>query len=359
MKILYDYQTFKYRFGGIARYHYELSKGLERQGCKTQIATIFTQSEYLIKDSRYNVVNLLGYKEFKGRYKLSNFVEDLNRKYSLNQIKKNRYDLFHPTYYDPYFLPHLQKPLVVTVHDFVHEKYDQARTIDIANKKLLIEKADKIIAISQNTKNDILTYYNPPEEKVQVIYHGIHKASDAYLNNPYGAYILFVGDRNGYKNFKNFFKASVPILKKDRNLHLICTGRPFTDAENEFIQSNEVKGQVIQKSASDRELGSLYRHARVFVYPSLYEGFGMPILEAFSNGCPICISEASCFPEIARDAACYFDPFSVESIQEAIEKVIYDVNFRNTLIDRGNKLYPKFSWDKTIQQTMELYQQLV
>jgi glycosyltransferase involved in cell wall biosynthesis len=359
MNILYDYQTFRFRFSGIARYHYELSKGIESKGFKTQIATLFTQSEYLLKDPRYKVINLLGYKKFRGRYTMSNFVEELNQKYAVSQVKKNKFDLFHPTYYDPYFLPQLHKPLVITVHDFVHEKFDPDRTGDIANKKLLIEKADKIIAISQNTKNDILTYYNPPADKIQVIYHGIHDIKMPYLNNPYGSYILFVGDRKGYKNFANFLKATALILKKDRGLKLVCTGNPFTDQETDLINSYAVTDQIVQVSASDRELNSLYRHARVFVYPSFYEGFGMPILEAFCNECPICISYASCFPEIAQDAACYFDPGSIDSIQYAIEKVIYDNDFRNILIERGNKLRTNFSWEKTIQQTMKLYQQVI
>ena len=359
MKILYDYQTFKFRFSGIARYHYELSKGLEINGIETQIATLFTQSEYLLKDPRYKVFNILGYKKFRGRFKISNFVEDSNQKYAVSQVKKNRYDLFHPTYYDSYFLPYLHKPLVITIHDFVHEKFDPARTGDIANKRLLIEKADKIIAISQNTKNDILTFYNPPEEKVQVIYHGIHNIKMQYLNNPYGSYILFVGDRKGYKNFTNFLKATAQILKKDQKLRLVCTGNPFTEEEKGLINSFAITNQIIQIPASDQALNSLYRHARVFVYPSFYEGFGMPILEAFSNECPICISNASCFPEIAQDAACYFDPASVESIQHAIEKTIYDDDFRNILIERGNKLRTNFSWEKTIQQTLKLYHQVI
>lgn len=358
MKILYDYQTFKFRYSGIARYHYELSKGLENIGFETQIATLFTQSEYLLKDPRYRVINPLGYKEFKGRYTMSNLVENINQKYAVSQIKKNKFDLFHPTYYDPYFLPHLHRPLVITVHDFVHEKFDPARTGDIANKKLVIERADKIIAISQNTKNDILTYYNPPEEKVQVIYHGTPDFKMPYLKNPYGSYILFVGDRKGYKNFANFLKAAGQILKKDRELKLVCTGNPFTDEETELINSYALTNQIVQVSASDRELNSLYRHARVFVYPSFYEGFGMPILEAFSNECPICISDSSCFPEIAQDAASYFDPASVDSMQYAIEKVIYNDDFRNILIERGNKLRTNFSWEKTIRQTVDLYLQI-
>ena len=358
MNILYDYQTFRNRFGGIARYHYELSKGLFNIGDENEIATLFTQNEYLLKDSLYRVWNPLGHKDFKGRYKLTNLIETLNRCYSIERIKNNKFDIFHPTYYNPYFIKYLKKPFVITVHDFVHEKYDPMRVEDIANKRLLIEKANKIIAISENTKKDIIEYYNTPKDKIQVIYHGIHKAPTIYIKNNYGAYILFVGDRNGYKNFRIFLKAAAILLNNNQNLRLICTGNPFSEEESELIRSYGIIEQVIQKSANDLELNSLYKHALVFVYPSLYEGFGMPILEAFSNNCPICISNTSCFPEIAQEAALYFDPFSVDSIASTIEKVMYNKELKNKLIKLGRKRAESFSWEETLKKTQSLYHEI-
>lgn len=360
MKVLFDYQTFNYRFGGIARYHYELSKGLELSGEKSEIATLFTQSEYLLLDPRYKVFNPIGYKPFKGRFKLSLYLEELNQLYSSLRLLYGKYDLFHPTYYNPYFLKNLKTPFVVTVHDFVHEKYDPARIDDIENKKHLIQRADKIIAISENTKRDIVAYGYAPADKVEVIYHGA-TLTDAmpYLSNPYGDYILYVGDRTDYKNFKPFLKAAVRILKSRPTLKLICTGKPLHMEELVLIKSYGIEQQIVQVSASDLLLRSLYKHALVFVFPSLYEGFGLPILEAFSNDCACCLSDESCFPEIAQDAALYFDPTSVDDMQRQIEKLLIDTDLRKKLTTLGDKRVKDFSWQKTNEQTQALYRSVL
>jgi Glycosyltransferase len=359
MNILYDFQTYNNRFGGIARYHYELANGLKNIGEKSEISTLFTQSEYLLKDEKYKVYNPLGYNKFKGRYRIGKYIEKINKCYSIERIRKNKFDIFHPTYYNPYFLEYLTKPFVVTVHDFVHEKFDPLRVQDIANKKLLIEKSNKIIAVSENTKRDILEYYDIPENKIQVIYHGVHKVKTNYLENPYGDYILYVGDRYGYKNFMFFLEAIYHLLNVNKNLNLVCTGCPFSDEEINQLRSYKISNQVFQKAANELELRSLYKHALVFVSPSLYEGFGIPILEAFSNDCPICISNSSSFPEIAQDAAIYFNPLSFDSIISAVESVIKNKGLRNKLVEMGQKRVKDFSWERTVKETKSLYSEIV
>ncbi len=359
MKILYDYQTFKNRFGGIARYHYELSNGIRYLGNNTEIATLLSPNHYLQNDPRYFVLNPIGHNPFRGRYKISQYIEQINKAYSSIRIKSNNFDIFHPTYYDTYFKRLLNKPLVITVHDFVHEKYDPLRTNDINNKRQLIYDSDKIIAISNNTKKDILDYYNIADDKIEVIYHGIHPFKKKYLRNQYGTYLLFVGDRKGYKNFTTFFDAASSILKQHSRLNLVCTGSPFSEEEIHLIKYQNLEKQVFQISANETELNSLYRHALAFFYPSFYEGFGMPILEAFSNHCPVCLSNASCFPEIASEAAIYFDPSSVDSIRLTIEKIISDKIIRIRLIELGLKRMKDFSWDSTCKKTNALYKSIL
>jgi glycosyltransferase involved in cell wall biosynthesis len=359
MRVLYDFQTFKNRFGGIARYHYELSNGLRDLGEITDISTLLTPNEYLNADRRYNVINLLGNNDFRGKYRLGLYADDLNRKYSIAKIVMNKFDIFHPTYYDTYFEKYLQKPFVITVHDFVHEKYDTLRVVDIENKKKLILESDKIIAISNNTKNDIINYYNIPREKIEVIYHGVQKTKTRDLSNEFGEYILFVGDRKGYKNFNTFFRAMSLIMNKYKNIRLVCTGNPFSEDESCVFKEHNLETRIFQCAANDEKLNSLYRNALLFVYPSLYEGFGMPILEAFENNCPLCISKSSCFPEIALDAAFYFDPMSVESIYESINRMILDKDLRRQLTEIGQLRVKDFSWDLTCSKTLDVYRSII
>jgi len=224
----------------------------------------------------------------------------------------------------------------------------------------LIHKADKIIAISENTKADIISYYSVPVEKITVIYHGFKKPEDhSEIKNIYGNYILYVGKRVEYKNFFRFLLAVTQVMQEDRNLKLVCAGYPFNKNELKYIDNLQISDRVILVSANEQQLNSLYKNAIVFVYPSLYEGFGMPILEAFANNCPICISNTSCFPEIALDAALYFDPYDVNSIYAAVKNVLYNTQLGKDLIKAGQIRLLDFSWDKTVGRTMSVYNSLL
>ncbi len=360
MKILFDYQSFTQIYGGVSRYHYELMKGLLYIKQEAEISTIFSECEYLLSDDNIKIINLLRRKNFKGRYRISELLESINQLYSIHKIRKGNYDIFHPTYYSPYFLKSLKKPFVITVHDFVHEKFEAENYTEINNKKLLIQKADKIIAISENTKSDIISYYSVPDDKINVIYHGFKKIDNhAAIKNIYGNYILFVGKRMEYKNFFRFLLAVSQIMQQDNSLKLVCTGYPFNINELIYIDKLQISDRVILVSANEQLLNSLYKYAQVFVYPSLYEGFGMPILEAFANNCPICISNTSCFPEIAQDAALYFDPYDVNSIFIAMKSILYNSQLRENLIKAGQLRLSDFSWDKTVKETMLVYKSLL
>jgi len=151
----------------------------------------------------------------------------------------------------------------------------------------------------------------------------------------------------------------VPILKNNKTFNLVCTGSSFSKMELQIINDAKLNSQCYSVYVNDIELFSLYKHARVFVFPSLYEGFGLPILEAFVNECPMCISNTSCFPEIAGDAALYFDPNSTDSIKNSIEKIIYDPKISNFLRERGRERLKDFSWEKSTKLHFELYKSLL
>lgn len=149
------------------------------------------------------------------------------------------------------------------------------------------------------------------------------------------------------------------LAQKDSKLYLICTGNKFSQGEEDKLSKLHIKNKTLQINASDKELSELYTRASLFVFPSLYEGFGIPILEAYACHCPIAISNTSCFPEIAGDAAIYFDPYSVKDIANTIEAIIYNPQKANELIQKGIKRLELYSWEKTVVETEETYKKAI
>ena len=347
------------KFGGITKYFCELMKHYPPDN-EFQLSVLFSNNQHLKDD----------FKEFKKLYlpvstkrtRIGGFLRtqtyELNKKYSSKIIGQNNFDLFHPTYFDPYFLKSLKKPYVLTVHDLILFKFKKIYINETQRERMrsLIHNSGRIIAISEHTKNDLIEILNVSPSKIDVIYHGFNKFNLIEEKNIYGRYILFVGARLNYKNFKILAEAFSLLSISDHDLKLICVGPEFTTEEIKFLQKFNVKEKTISIRVNEKKLNSLYSHALTFVYPTLYEGFGMPILEAFANNCPICLSKASCLPEIAGNAGNYFDPNNSESISEAIRQVIYNSEFSKQLVEKGQKRLINFSWKKCAQQTIETYQ---
>ena len=246
----------------------------------------------------------------------------------------------------------------------IHEKFPQYVTdanITIGHKKKVITRATRIIAISENTKKDIIEIFNINPQKIDVIYHSTsmkHFSGKHKLQIP-ERFLLFVGDRTPYKNFKRFMETFAQIHEQDKTLFAIYTGSKLKKDEQDMLIGMGIFEYTIHIKASDQALSELYSRALLFVYPSLYEGFGIPILEAYACHCPVALSNTSCFPEIAGDAAVYFDPYSISSMSEAITKVIYNEEKRSQLIRLGNERLKRYSWEKAAQKTEEAYQKAI
>jgi glycosyltransferase involved in cell wall biosynthesis len=170
-------------------------------------------------------------------------------------------------------------------------------------------------------------------------------------------YVLYTGQRNGYKNFDAFIKAVAPLLLYC-DLWLICTGQPFTGFELALLKKGKIRNRTSCTFVRNNELPKLYAKALVFVFPSLYEGFGLPILEAFAAGCPAALSNASCFPEIAGDGAVYFDPYSIEDMRSILEKLMTSPSLQRDLMQRGKEQVQKYSWKKCVEKTAAIYREL-
>lgn len=353
MNVLYDSQIFSsQRYGGISRYFSELIHG--SKGYEYQLSLLYSDNEY-IKDIHENSL-IIPSRYFLGKNTL---VKYLNKYNDIKELKSSNFDLFHPTYYSPALFP--QCPIVITVYDMIHElqtDYFSPSDKTIGDKFNCLKKASRIIAISENTKKDLLNKYKWIEpDRVDVVYLAIEWDSVIDSNDSetkYGDYILFTGNRERYKNFSIFLRAVIPLLSK-YNLNLVITGPKVTDEEYKFFCENKINDKIFHVAASESTLKSLYSNAIAFVFPSLYEGFGLPILEAFSTECPIVLSNTSCFPEIAGDAGEYFDPYDCNSIRNAIETVISSKDRRAELKKKGLVRKSEFTYEKMIQETYKVY----
>jgi glycosyltransferase involved in cell wall biosynthesis len=352
MKILFDHQTFYQVIGGVSRYFSELFTRIEKDDYQIVLSCKFSNNLYL---NNHRVRPFFPKMQYG---KIVRVMQLINKYFSKKIIKKGEYDVFHATQYSPYFVDFVERPFVITIHDMVSEIFNNNPN-NSKNKKIIIPLANKIIAISENTKNDILRFYPEVDpHKISVIHHGYTQKDYDLLPNIYGDYILFIGQRSGYKNFEFFLKAIIPMMQKDTSLQLVCTGTPFDNTEIKIMEDAGIYNKCYCSFVTDSQLFSLYSHAKVFVFPSLYEGFGIPILEAFSNNCPVCMSNASCFPEIGGDAALYFDPRSTSAIQKAVSSIIYDADLTKALRIKGKKRIKLFSWKKSAYLHMKLYKSM-
>lgn len=384
MKILYDHQIFTIQnFGGISKCFCEYIKH-RPAGVEYEIATIESNNEHLrcsglIPDLRpisWTTKNDFCRKHFfRGNTRLfdllnllpwKNSAEKINGRESEKALKKGDFDVFHPTFFDDYYMPYLQgKPFVLTIYDMMPELFPQyfgANNFQIVQKRKLVKQADIIIAISQHTKDDVVRILGVPEEKVKVVYLGGPEREDikepALVNEPY---FLYMGTRNDYKNFNQTLVDFAKFTNSHPTVKLVCTGAPFTQSELVDIKNFGLSNHVIHKRASDSEVKNLYAHAIAFIYPSLYEGFGMPILEAFAYGCPALLNNKSCFPEIAGDAALYFDSQEGKSdLPLVMERLInFSQEERTALVEKGYERLKLFSWEKLSAQLCQIYQSLI
>ena len=389
MKVLFDYQAFEFqRFGGVSRSYAELISHFEKlAGCDYRLGLKESDNVYLkeyglsdhIKPLHYMHDRLFkGKKLFKGQRMITRRVLELmgyrhdgftiNQDYCIKLLKHQSFDIFEPTHFDAYFLPFLKgKPFVLTVHDMIPELYPQFFAEDdyqIQMKRLLCPLASQIHVPSNKTKEDLIHILGIHPEKVTVINHGAPKVvnyetpQERLFDFPY---LLYVGDRFGYKNFQPWLKEVSRVVQDNRDIHVVCTGKPFNDEERRLIVDLHLENHIEYCFASQDTFGSLYRNAIAFVFPSEYEGFGLPILEAFAYGCPVMLNDASCFPEVGGDAALYFSLKGRPSDFYDKFQYLYSMSLddRTRLIEKGRKQAQQFSWDAAAQRLESVYKSVI
>lgn len=268
---------------------------------------------------------------------------------------------FSPTHYLPLFTG---VPSVISILDLSYIHFPNLfEKKDLYQLKFWggysVRKASKIVTISQASKNDIISFYGVKDSKVEVVYPGIKEMNTKVkvnIKTKYGLdkdFILFVGTLQPRKNISRLIEAF--SLIKDKYIDLAIIGKKgwmfgeILAAPQKFGVPDRVK---FLENVADEDLPSFYQRATCFVLPSLYEGFGLPILEAMQNGCPVITSKVSSLPEAGGDAAIYVNPLDTLDIVAKIDKVLSDEKLRESMIEKGYEQVKKFSWEKAAKKTL-------
>lgn len=363
MKILYDYNIFAFqKFGGISRYFIEIFKIIKNFHKAKVVAPIYT-NYYLKEFKNKDVFNLFFFsKQYKYTRSVTKVINNLIFKLFIRLYKP---DIIHLTYYSKKLEFKKKCKTVITVYDLIHEIFEEKYNFRYPKKfkKNYILSSDWIICISENTKKDLIKFYNVDKKKISVIPLAYNKSKDfvkiddIFLELPY---LLYVGARDNYKNFENFIIAYSTSSKLRKDFRIVCFGGgPFNDSEKKLMQNLDIDISNIKYiSGSDQQLNYVYMKAKAYVCPSLYEGFGLTILEAMNMNCPIISSNAGSLPEVGGDFIEYFDPYNIDEIKDKIEKVVYSE--ANILKQKKNfsKNLQKFSWEATAKETMYIYEKL-
>lgn len=243
---------------------------------------------------------------------------------------------------------------VVVVHDLIPEVLWGRNDIR-EGRKTAFSRADAVIAVSQWTKSDIVRQYGVPADKIHVVYHGVdHHVFDAKTSlsdSSHGKYILYIGKRDEYKRFRWLLRHIAPWMWRHPSWRLVCTGEPFCRREIAWLWLMGLRFRTTVKRYSEQELANLYAHAGFFVFPSVYEGFGIPLLEAMASGVPVVANRSSCLPEIAGDAAAFFEKDDGKSLRRVLDNCLSDGAFREGLIAKGCARAAEFSWRKCVLET--------
>lgn len=366
MRILYDHQVFSLQNrGGISRYHFELALHLSRcSHVSINVFLGFNRCPYPFRSLERYGARILGWD--------ANMSAGLAR-YALNEavtsaysLATKKWDIYHPTYYRG--MPWVRsRRIVATNHDCTQERFPElfanSRHL-FPGKRKLYDNADAIICVSESSRKDLLKYYDVAPEKTHVIYLGVTRlernAEEAreFIARIRRPYILYVGTRSPNKNFEGLLEAyGSGAFAKDYDL-VVIGGCEFTNTELDEIRRLGISDNVLHWGiASEPVLAEAYSRAQLFVFPSLYEGFGLPPLEAMSLGCPVLASNTSAIPEVCGDAALYFDPTRPGDLERSLRDALNDPG-RLQHIAMGLERAAGYDWKVSAEKTLEVYEAL-
>jgi glycosyltransferase involved in cell wall biosynthesis len=362
VRITYDHRIFAGQpFGGIARYFSETAARVAAEpGFDVTVLAVAHLNHYL-RAAPARVVRGAYVPHVRGTGRMRvRFNDAVSRAW----LRRSPPDLLHETYYAATSLAPARTPTVLTVYDMIHEKLPQLFARDdptAGHKATAVHRAERVICISESTRRDLLEHVSVDPAKVSVV-HLANSLAPSAAAAPLVAepYLLYVGQRGAYKNFGTLLDAFATSRPLRSAFRLVAFGGgPFTATEAAQIRRLRLDPRAVRHVAGgDEVLTNLYGHAAAFVYPSLYEGFGIPLLEAMAAGCPVACSDVSSFPEVAAGAAELFDPTDAAAVAGALERVVLSPARTAELRELGRAQAARFSWDRCATETAAVYRSL-
>jgi len=362
MKILINATMLDNKPTGVGQYILNILDQFDKIGIKYSLFTSI--------DIKKNNVKLIKTTKFVRPYPYKNWAGII--RFVINQtifpsIAKNYDIVYFPSTHGSFLLENQ----IITVHDLIGLYFKTQHILQYLYfkyaLKFILKKAKIIITISKNTKNDVIKFFNVNPQKIKVVYNGVNheifyprKNSRAYVLHKYkiSDYILAVGSSYPHKNIHRLIEAFKKLQKMYPCITLAITGYP-TPYQRELIKKYNLENVKFLGYIPLEDMPYLYSAAKCLVYPSLYEGFGLPPLEAMACGCPVAVSNSSSLPEVCGDAAMFFDPYSVEDIKNAIEQIFINENLKQNLIEKGLIQARKYDWEKTAKKIIKIFKEVI
>ncbi|MFH0909276.1 MAG: glycosyltransferase family 1 protein [bacterium] len=364
MNILYDYQAFSNQLaGGVSRYFVELFKQFDAMGFDNWETLAGFYMNIHLKEARRTLHHIRG-APVPDCIPVNPLISFANRAGFIVAARMRPADIYHATYFNSLPAPPRAKR-VVTVFDMTYEKYPACFLPDDptpARMRRALSNADGIICISEQTKRDLLEYIKVDASRVQVIHLGVHPASpeSRRATDTDRPFFLHIGNRYGYKNFERVIEAFVSGQGLGSPCRIVCFGGEKQGRRDRALLDRFKATNLVEfRRGSDLDLADLYRRATALVYPSLYEGFGLPPLEAMAVGCPVLCSDIPALHETAGDAAIYFAPHDPAALASAMRQVLRTPEGHQERVARGRARAASFSWASCARKTLEFYRALV
>jgi glycosyltransferase involved in cell wall biosynthesis len=369
MKILYDHQAFSLQNeGGITRYFHEIIRRLCRiDGVQPTSLIGFSNVDVAIKADLTSGghSSLWSWPHLRpglARYAVNEAIS------SGLAMVEGKFDIYHNTLYR--FMPLARaKRYVSTHHDCIHERFPELfkdRERIFRAKRKMFSQADLIFCVSESSRADLQEFYKIEPGRAKVIYNGISEMKrtqsgrDQLKNIIDTDFILYVGRRDGYKNFEGLIRAIVQSGTSRTHTLVALGGGTFSAQERRLIRDSGLDGRVVLvPKVSPELLAECYSTASLFVYPSRYEGFGLPPLEAMQLKCPALVARSAATAEVCKDGAFFFDPDQPDEFNEMLKLSLFDSSAREAMVIRGLEVSEFYSWDKCASEVLTGYQSLM